>query len=119
MDASTLIYVTGFDKTRLPHTSNSSTLIASTLTTQYAIALQVSHNAFIALCNNKSKLIANFHTELWSFKVVNLDVCGSLVLSNPVTYVVTYFILSDVPVTVSNSTALGHHVGGKFCILLC
>ena len=32
------------------------------------------------------KLIAHFHTELWSFKVVNLDVCGSLVLSNPVTY---------------------------------
>ena len=24
--------------------------------------------------------------ELWSFKVVNLDACGSLVLSNPVTY---------------------------------
>ena len=32
------------------------------------------------------KLIAHIHTELWSFKVVNVDVCGSLVLSNPVTY---------------------------------
>ena len=54
-----LPYVTGFDKTRLPHTSNSSNLIASNLTTQYAIALQFSHNAFIALCNNKS----NFETD--------------------------------------------------------
>ena len=52
-------FVTGFDKTRLPHTSNSSTLIASNLTTQYAIALQFSHNAVIALCNNKS----NFETD--------------------------------------------------------
>ena len=34
------------------------------------------------------KLIAHFHTELWSFKVVNLDVCGSLVLSNPVTLLI-------------------------------
>ena len=35
----------------------------------------------------KLKLIAHSHTEIWSFKVVHLDVCGSLVLSNPVTYV--------------------------------
>ena len=26
------------------------------------------------------------HLELWSIKVVKLDVCGSLILSNPVTY---------------------------------
>ena len=49
------IYATGFDKTRLPHTSNSLTLIICNLTTRYAIDLQFSHNAFIALYNNRSK----------------------------------------------------------------
>ena len=32
------------------------------------------------------EVIAYSHTELWSFRITNLDVCGSLVLSNPVTY---------------------------------
>ena len=32
------------------------------------------------------KVIAYSYIELWSFKVTHLDVCGSLVLSNPVTY---------------------------------
>ena len=31
------------------------------------------------------KVIAYSYIELWSFKVTHLDVCGSLVLSNPVT----------------------------------
>ena len=81
-------YVTRFDKTRLPHTSNSSTLIASNLTTHYAIALQFHTmlSLLYVITSPNLKLIAHFHTELWSFKVVNLDVCGSLVLSNPVTY---------------------------------
>ena len=34
------------------------------------------------------KVIAYSQIELWFFKVANLDVCGSLVLSNPVTYIV-------------------------------
>ena len=32
------------------------------------------------------KLIVYIYNELCSFKVIKLDVCGSLVLSNPVTY---------------------------------
>ena len=34
------------------------------------------------------------YLKLWSFKVVKLDVCGSLVLSNPVTFV-TGFMETD------------------------
>ena len=83
--------MTGFDKTRLPHTSNSLTLIASNLTTQYAISynFHTMLSLLYVITSPNLKLIAHFHTELWSFKVVNLqlDVCGSLVLSNPVTYV--------------------------------
>ena len=33
------------------------------------------------------KVIAYSYSELWSFKVTHLDVCGSLVLSNPVTII--------------------------------
>ena len=40
-----ITYVTGFDKTRLPHTSNA---LTCNLTTQYAIGLKVSQNESIA-----------------------------------------------------------------------
>ena len=33
-------------------------------------------------------MMAFSYIELWSFKVVKLDVCGSLVLLNPVTFIV-------------------------------
>ena len=49
-----LLNVTGFDKTRLPHTSNSSTLTSCSLATKYAIDLQFSQNSFTAWCNNCS-----------------------------------------------------------------
>ena len=49
------LYVTAFEKTRLLRASNSLNLIISNLTTQYTIDLQFSHNAFIALWNNRSK----------------------------------------------------------------
>ena len=79
-------YVTGFDTTKLPHTSNSSTLTTCNLTTRYAIDLQFSQLPVVALCNNRSNFErAYFYIELWSFKVANLDVCGNLVLSNLVT----------------------------------
>ena len=55
--------MTRFDKTSLPHTSNSLTLSACNMTTQYAIYLQ-------------------------ALKVNELDVCGRLVLSNLVICVV-------------------------------
>ena len=38
-----------------------------------------------AITVHNLKVIANSQIELWFFKVANLDVCGSLVLSNPVT----------------------------------
>ena len=41
--------VTGFDKTRLPHTSNSLPLTYCNLITQHAIALEFSHVPFIQL----------------------------------------------------------------------
>ena len=50
-----LVYVTGFDKIRLPHTSNSSTLTSCSLATKYAIDLQFSQNSFTAWCNNCSE----------------------------------------------------------------
>ena len=81
------MYVTGFDKTRLPHTSNSLPLNYCNLITQHAIALEhtfLSYNCEIAGPN--MKLIVYIYNELCSFKVIKLDVC--LVLSNPVTYVV-------------------------------
>ena len=52
---STAHNVARFDKTRIPHTSNSLTLITCNLTTQYAIDQIFSHNAVIALYNNRSK----------------------------------------------------------------
>ena len=32
------------------------------------------------------KLMASSYIELWYFEVIKVDVCGSLVLSNSVTY---------------------------------
>ena len=80
--------MTRFDKTRLPHTSNSLTLTACNITTQYAIDLPFSQNSFITLCNNRSKCESDsvLLYRVMSSKVTNLNVCGSLVLSNPVTY---------------------------------
>jgi len=37
-------------------------------------------------------MMAFSYMELWFFKVVKLDVCGSLVLSNPVKYFVRWRI---------------------------
>ena len=48
-------FVAKFDKTRLPHTSNSSTLTICNLTTHYAIDLQFLQRLFTALCNNRLK----------------------------------------------------------------
>ena len=83
--------MTGFDKT----TSNSSTLTTCNLTNQYAIHLQFSQNSSIALCNKKSnlKVIAYSYIEVWFFEVTNLDVCGILVLSNPVTLILCLAII--------------------------
>ena len=46
------------------------------------------------------KVISYSQIELWFFKVTNLDVCGNLVLSNPVTnklYLLTYTLLYSSP----------------------
>ena len=49
-----------------------------------------------AITDQNLKVIAYSQSALWFFKVANLDVCGSLVLSNPVTYFDLYiaFILA-------------------------
>ena len=46
----------------------------------------VSYVYVYAITGQNLKVIAYSYIELWSFKVTNLDVCGSLILSNPVTY---------------------------------
>ena len=46
-----------------------------------------------AITGQHLKVIACSQIELWFFKVANLDVCGSLVLSNPVTYTLSVFLL--------------------------
>ena len=45
------------------------------------------HSLHYVITGKNLKVIAYSYIELWSFKVTHLDVCGSLVLSNPVTYV--------------------------------
>jgi len=52
----------------------------------YAIALEILHFLFITATQNLS-MIAFSYMKLWSFEVVKLDVCGTLVLSNLVTYI--------------------------------
>ena len=52
-------------------TSNSLTLTACILTTQYAIDLQFSPTSFNVLCNNRSKFESD-SIELWCFKITNL-----------------------------------------------
>ena len=80
--ALTTVYVIGFDKTRLPHTSS-------------FITLKV-HNSIMARgisCWNFGS-IEWLVLKLQLVKVKKLDVCGSLVLSNPVTY--TYYYINFV-----------------------
>ena len=44
-------------------------------------------------------MMAFSYMELWSFEVIKLDACGSLVLSNPVTYAVKWCNLCKFVVT--------------------
>jgi len=71
------VYVT---ESRLPHTSN------FLIVTQQAIDLITLHNLLKYLVNNNLRLMASSFIELWLFIIIKLDVCGSLVLSNSVTY---------------------------------
>jgi len=80
-------FVTEFDKTRLPHASNSSTSISRNFMFYPAIDLEFSHNCLYKIAGENLKLMAYFCLELWIFKPVKLDVCGILVLSNSVTFI--------------------------------
>jgi len=80
------IYVTGFDKTRLPHTSNYLISNSCNLTIRYCPRnFTCSFHIFI-------KLLIKFEHDgiflhgVMVFQSCKLDVCWSLVLSNPVTY---------------------------------
>ena len=75
-------YVTKFD------TSNSLTLTDCTyLDYSVKYCSKHLHNSSIAYSPLIGQLMACSYIELWCFKVIKLDVCGSLVLSNSVTYV--------------------------------
>ena len=90
------IYVTGFDKTRLPHASNSLTLTTCKLIAcKLMLSVLLTYNFHKCLSLNYAikgqnlKMIAYSYIELCAFKVTNLDVCGSLVLLNLVTYIIS------------------------------
>ena len=78
---------TRFDKTRFPHTSNSSISISCNLTSNHAIDLEFSHNHMTVhkTAGENLKLMVYLWLELWIFELVKVDVCESLVLSNSVT----------------------------------
>ena len=76
------IYVTGFEKTRLPHTSDFMNSVTHNLLWLNILFLY----ATTPLCKI-FRSIAHSQTKLHCIKVRKLDVCESLVFSNPVTYV--------------------------------
>ena len=77
------IYVTGFAKRSLPHTSNIPTLIIHNFRLvdlkfgQYVISTAGTSFSFVCLLIMK----------LWSSKFIQLDVCGRPLFANPVTYI--------------------------------
>ena len=74
-------YVTGFEKTRLSHTSNFLTLMQCNFVCECAIDLKILHKGVVAYRNNIFS-----HSKLCVTEFIKSDVCGSLVFSNPVTY---------------------------------
>ena len=79
------LYVTGFEKTRLPHTFDFMTLVNHNLQCQEAISFILFLYDTTPLCKSFRSL-AHSQIELHCLKFGKLDVRGRLVFSNPVTY---------------------------------
>ena len=81
--------MTGFDKTRLPHTTNSSTLITYNLASCHAIDLEFSQDFVIKqqVKIETDGILLLRVTNLQTYNYIQIDVCESLVFSHLVTFV--------------------------------
>ena len=93
--------MTGFDKTGFPHTSNSSTLTACNLTTQYAIDLQFSLHYTIA--GQNLKVIAYSHIDLQSPKPGRVWKPGFVKSSHKCCILGVHYILQAYPQTIPSN----------------